>query len=134
MRRRDEDEDVHQPVEGVQRRRLHGRRLDHVQPGAVPYVRAYGRPDPGAATVVTCKCGCDFCWGCKGEDHSPATCRQMREWAKKLEDDSMTGKWLICNTKPCPKCGKATEKNGGCNFISCRCGCHQRERPPDYSE
>lgn len=45
-------------------------------------------------------------------------------WQKKMQDDSETYNWLRSNTKDCPQCGKATEKNGGCNHISCTCGAH----------
>lgn len=45
-------------------------------------------------------------------------------WKKKMQDDSETYNWLKSNTKDCPQCGKATEKNGGCNHISCTCGAH----------
>lgn len=41
-----------------------------------------------------------------------------------MQDDSETYNWLKSNTKDCPQCGKATEKNGGCNHISCTCGAH----------
>src|SRR5690606_32376419 len=48
----------------------------------------------------------------------------MKYWRKKCEDDSETFNWISSNTKDCPKCGKATEKNGGCNHITCPCGAH----------
>ena len=40
----------------------------------------------------------------------------------KCQDDSETKNWLTANTKPCPKCGKPVEKNGGCNLVVCMCG------------
>jgi len=45
-------------------------------------------------------------------------------WVKKCKDDSETANWIQSNTKDCPKCGKAIEKNGGCNHMSCPCGHH----------
>ena len=39
-------------------------------------------------------------------------------------DDSETVNWITANTKPCPRCGKLVEKNGGCNLMTCRCGQH----------
>ncbi|XP_022772807.1 probable E3 ubiquitin-protein ligase ARI2 isoform X3 [Durio zibethinus] len=38
------------------------------------------------------------------------------------EDESETVNWITINTKPCPKCHKPVEKNGGCNHVSCLCG------------
>jgi len=45
-------------------------------------------------------------------------------WERKRKDDSETMHWITANTKPCPKCGKLVEKNGGCNLMTCRCGQH----------
>jgi hypothetical protein len=42
-------------------------------------------------------------------------------WRQKIQDDSETNNWLAANTKPCPKCGKPVEKNGGCNLVVCKC-------------
>ena len=47
-------------------------------------------------------------------------CRWAR-WKQKIQDDSETNNWLAANTKPCPKCGKPVEKNGGCNLVVCKC-------------
>ena len=41
----------------------------------------------------------------------------MKDWFKKCEDDSETGNWLSVNTKDCPKCNTAIEKNGGCMYF-----------------
>ncbi|OIW08698.1 hypothetical protein TanjilG_03374 [Lupinus angustifolius] len=43
-------------------------------------------------------------------------------WAKKCRDESETVNWMTAHTKPCPKCHKPVEKNGGCNLVSCICG------------
>ena len=50
----------------------------------------------------------------------PATCEQMRQWKRKCEDESETNNWIAANTKDCPKCNLPTEKNGGCNHMTCR--------------
>ena len=47
-------------------------------------------------------------------------CR-WKKWKRKIQDDSETNNWLAANTKPCPKCGKPVEKNGGCNLVVCKC-------------
>jgi hypothetical protein len=43
-------------------------------------------------------------------------------WDEKINGDSETRNWLAANTKPCPKCSKPVEKNGGCNLVLCKCG------------
>ncbi len=47
-------------------------------------------------------------------------CRWAK-WKQKMQDDSETRNWMAANTKPCPKCGKPVEKNGGCNLVVCQC-------------
>lgn len=43
-------------------------------------------------------------------------------WEEKVTGDSETRNWMAINTKPCPKCTKPVEKNGGCNLVVCTCG------------
>lgn len=44
-------------------------------------------------------------------------------WKRKCSDESETSHWLGANTKDCPKCRVAVEKNGGCMHMTCRqCG------------
>lgn len=43
-------------------------------------------------------------------------------WDEKTSGDSETRNWMAANTKPCPKCNKPVEKNGGCNHVTCKCG------------
>ncbi|KAA8545932.1 hypothetical protein F0562_020617 [Nyssa sinensis] len=43
--------------------------------------------------------------------------------AIRVEDDEFCEvNWITVHTKPCPKCHKPVEKNGGCNLVSCICG------------
>ena len=39
---------------------------------------------------------------------------------KKCSDDSETFNWISAHTKECPKCSYPTEKNGGCNHMTCK--------------
>lgn len=71
---------------------------------------------------VQCSCGLQFCFSCLGVAHSPCSCSMWELWTKKCCDESATVKWIAVNTKPCPKCHKAVEKNGGCNLVRCICG------------
>ena len=69
-----------------------------------------------------CECGESFCFKCSSEPHSPCTCAIWKLWIDKITGDSETRNWLAANTKPCPKCNKPVEKNGGCNHVTCKCG------------
>jgi len=69
-----------------------------------------------------CDCGARFCFGCGEVPHSPCTCAMWRAWGQKCQDETETSHWLNANTKPCPKCEKPVEKNGGCNLVCCPCG------------
>lgn len=71
-------------------------------------------------TTVTCNCGYRFCFQCSEEAHAPASCKQVKLWIKKCQDSSETNNWIIANTQECPKCSLPTEKNGGCNHMTCR--------------
>ncbi|XP_061358083.1 probable E3 ubiquitin-protein ligase ARI1 isoform X3 [Gastrolobium bilobum] len=71
---------------------------------------------------VECSCGLQFCFSCLLEAHSPCSCLMWELWAKKCRDESETVNWITVHTKPCPKCHKPVEKNGGCNLVSCICG------------
>ncbi|XVE94091.1 hypothetical protein REPUB_Repub01dG0251000 [Reevesia pubescens] len=71
---------------------------------------------------VECSCGVQFCFSCLSEAHSPCSCMMWELWIKKCRDESETVNWITVHTKPCPKCHKPVEKNGGCNLVSCICG------------
>ncbi|KAL3722498.1 hypothetical protein ACJRO7_034814 [Eucalyptus globulus] len=71
---------------------------------------------------VECSCGLQFCFSCLSEPHSPCSCLMWELWSKKCRDESETVNWITVHTKPCPKCHKPVEKNGGCNLVSCICG------------
>ncbi|KAI8554351.1 hypothetical protein RHMOL_Rhmol05G0092100 [Rhododendron molle] len=71
---------------------------------------------------VQCSCGLQFCFSCLAVAHSPCSCSMWELWTKKCCDESATVKWITVHTKPCPKCHKAVEKNGGCNLVRCICG------------
>lgn len=71
---------------------------------------------------VECLCSQQFCFNCAAEAHSPCSCVMWKLWDKKCKDESETVNWLTVHTKPCPKCHKPVEKNGGCNLVGCLCG------------
>uniref|UniRef100_A0A0D9VWI2 RBR-type E3 ubiquitin transferase n=1 Tax=Leersia perrieri TaxID=77586 RepID=A0A0D9VWI2_9ORYZ len=71
---------------------------------------------------VTCPCGVSFCFSCAGEVHSPCPCAMWDKWKAKAHGDSDSVKWILKNTKSCPKCLKPIEKIDGCNQVRCKCG------------
>ena len=91
-----------------------------------PYVVSIDRLKKlGAVEVVVCTCGKTMCFSCGQEPHAPATCKMVAEWQRKLADEGESANWVNANTKPCPNCGTAIEKNGGCNHITCfKCNSH----------
>jgi len=73
-------------------------------------------------TAVTCSCGFSFCFKCADfeiGDHMPATCEMVEKWLEKAVDESENVKWMLVNTKKCPKCSTPIEKNGGCMHMTC---------------
>ncbi|XP_064401078.1 E3 ubiquitin-protein ligase ARIH2-like [Halichondria panicea] len=72
--------------------------------------------------VECSKCRTNCCFMCGDVYHLPSDCETLRTWMNKCSDDSETANYILANTKDCPKCKTAIEKNGGCNHINCtRC-------------
>ncbi|GAB2291336.1 Probable E3 ubiquitin-protein ligase ari2 [Dionaea muscipula] len=89
---------------------------------SVPHCGNAIRVEDDEFCEVECTCGQQFCFSCSSEAHSPCSCLMWELWTKKCRDESETINWMTVNTKPCPKCHKPVEKNGGCNHVSCVCG------------
>ncbi|OVA18625.1 zinc finger protein [Macleaya cordata] len=89
---------------------------------SVPHCGNAIRVEDDEFCEVECACGLQFCFSCSSEAHSPCSCLMWELWIKKCRDESETVNWITVNTKPCPKCHKPVEKNGGCNLVSCICG------------
>ncbi|CAO4375162.1 unnamed protein product [Caenorhabditis nigoni] len=69
---------------------------------------------------VACTCGSSFCFSCNQDSHEPVSCRLLVLWTKNdQKDDAESFKWILGNTKECPKCQAPIEKNGGCNHMTC---------------
>jgi ariadne-1 len=91
-------------------------------------------PAPGCDKVIkvgdlgrsetVCTCGMAFCFRCSREAHFPCSCEVLSEWETRVKSDGATGEWFKANSRRCRKCQANIEKNGGCNWIVCRCG-HQ---------
>ena len=74
---------------------------------------------------VFCSCGQCSCFQCGEEGHEPASCHQTKIWLEKCSEDFPSKKWILLNTKNCPSCKEATEKNQGCNHMTCRVCKHE---------
>lgn len=70
--------------------------------------------------VVSCLQNHNFCLNCNLENHYPVPCHVAEAWVVKCTNDSETANWINLNTRVCPKCNYAIEKNGGCNHMTCR--------------
>ena len=76
---------------------------------------------PGHGMVeIKCQCGQSFCFNCLRESHRPCDCEMIQMWEDKSKSEGENTKWLLVNTKQCPKCHKYIEKNQGCNHMTCR--------------
>ena len=73
--------------------------------------------------IIKCKCGFVFCIHCGEPDHIPAQCEQVIKWKQNTLEEAENLKWLVENTRKCPKCLANTERNGGCNHMTCKT-CH----------
>ncbi len=93
----------------------------------------------GHGCAVQCCNGHDFCFWCGSESHGPATCAAWAEFQERRNmDQALLAKWLMENTKLCPKCNERVEKAEGCKHITCKCGhefCWDCKRPwADHDE
>ncbi|KAL4473195.1 hypothetical protein ABPG72_015576 [Tetrahymena utriculariae] len=74
---------------------------------------------------LRCDCETQFsCSSCQGEAHLPLNCEQYKKWMSLISSvDSKVVenlKYIMQNTKACPKCKVAVEKNGGCQHMKCQ--------------
>lgn len=73
-----------------------------------------------ASREVVCNCSYKFCWNCLEECHCPVDCDTVKKWVSMInEGESQNLYWIIGNSKPCPKCKRAIEKNSGCMRMTC---------------
>ncbi|XP_004293068.1 PREDICTED: probable E3 ubiquitin-protein ligase ARI8 [Fragaria vesca subsp. vesca] len=89
-------------------------------PGCEKAISYYG--DDGNYDVC-CHCKYTFCWNCTEEPHRPVECRTVKEWILKNSSEAENTNWILANSKPCPKCKRAIEKNQGCMHMVCTPPC-----------
>lgn len=74
-------------------------------------------------TKVVCSCGTRYCFKCKEPDHEPCSCDNYKSWKVRANEEGLNVLWINENTQRCPKlgCNNPIEKNGGCDWIRCKC-------------
>eukprot|EP01034_Spumella_vulgaris_P021854 gene21854-27926_t len=70
--------------------------------------------------TLVCDCGAITCF-VHGDSHPDETCAQYARRVRRVEN--ATSRLVRHITRKCPKCKTHTEKNGGCNHITCQ-NCH----------
>eukprot|EP01090_Pellita_catalonica_P002670 TRINITY_DN12242_c0_g1_i1.p1 TRINITY_DN12242_c0_g1~~TRINITY_DN12242_c0_g1_i1.p1 ORF type:complete len:237 (-),score=31.49 TRINITY_DN12242_c0_g1_i1:84-731(-) len=66
-------------------------------------------------------CRYTFCFKCKEEWHTDATCEEYATWkVENSEAEQRYQEWMKQHAKICPKCQAPIEKNGGCNHMTCK--------------
>jgi len=70
-------------------------------------------------------CGKHFCTGCPNAGHRPAPCEVAAAWHAKFGSEAENVKYIMANTKRCPKCRCPIEKNQGCNHMTCKSCRHE---------
>lgn len=76
-----------------------------------------GDPNTPLMRCPKAECNFSFCFNCKEKWHTDLTCAQYQAWKK--DNGEGYAQWAAKNTKPCPKCHVAIQKNGGCNHMKC---------------
>jgi ariadne-1 len=78
-------------------------------------------PSMKQTDIVCVGCNGDWCFKCLKKAHRPIHCDLLAKWLNRIDagnDD--TEVWLKLNTKHCPKCKVAIQKNQGCMHMTCR--------------
>ncbi|KAG9085288.1 hypothetical protein FS749_004560 [Ceratobasidium sp. UAMH 11750] len=71
--------------------------------------------------VVVCEtCNAKSCYNHDRPWHEGLTCEQYDKLRQDEEQNKATARYLAQHTKPCPKCHRKIERNGGCDHMVCR--------------
>jgi len=73
--------------------------------------------NPSRPRAEQCRqCNQAYCTGCALRHGANISCARAQA---QLQDQNLYNEWLRNNTKQCPRCHTAVEKNGGCNHMTC---------------
>lgn len=75
--------------------------------------------------VQCTECETEFCFQCGNEAHTPIDCRLLQQWKDRMNSSDDSTAWIKLNTKNCPKCKTAIEKNQGCMHMTCSKCCYE---------
>ncbi|XP_069101164.1 uncharacterized protein [Argopecten irradians] len=83
----------------------------------------------GKQASVACSCGTNICFDCLKPAHWPLACDHFAFYSNTLknngEEVEPSENYIrFAQGKECPKCKQFMEKNGGCFFMTCICGCN----------
>lgn len=79
----------------------------------------------GELGEICCACGTCFCFKCGAAAHIPVTCKELTDFEERASRDDESIKCIHATAKECPNCKSPTERNQGCNHMTCsKCG-HQ---------
>ncbi|XP_060074686.1 uncharacterized protein LOC132554396 [Ylistrum balloti] len=83
----------------------------------------------GKQATFTCSCGTSACFDCLKPAHWPLACDDFASYSsalRKFGDDVEPSEDYIrfAQGKECPRCKQFLEKNGGCFYMTCVCGCN----------
>ncbi|EAR88229.2 IBR domain protein (macronuclear) [Tetrahymena thermophila SB210] len=81
---------------------------------------------------INLRCDCEMqfsCSSCQGQAHLPLDCEQYKQWQNLISSVDLKVlenlRYIMQNTKACPNCKVAVEKNGGCQHMKCpNCQAH----------
>jgi ariadne-1 len=77
-----------------------------------------GESNEAPLCKVECPCRHSFYFRCTVPTHSPCMCAMWERWEAKCHSEAENIKWLLGNTKTCPRFCMAIIKDVRCNHVT----------------